>query len=82
MGQGSKELGYPFQEAHKVSYGALCYVAFQWLENFTGVVKSPIGSMQNIGGSQDNCDKPLSNVWCTTRELCFNDIKNTWQTNH
>lgn len=35
MRQGNKELGYPFQEVHKVIYGGLYYVAFQWLENFT-----------------------------------------------
>lgn len=34
MRQGSKELGYPFQKVHKVSYGGLYYFAFQWLENF------------------------------------------------
>lgn len=59
MRQDNKELGYLFQEVHKVSCGRLCYVAFQWLENFIGVVKSPIGWMQNSGGSQDNSDKPL-----------------------
>lgn len=59
MRWGSKELGYSFQEVHKVSCGGLCYAAFQWLENFTGVVKSPTGSMQNSGGSQDSSDKPL-----------------------